>query len=82
VDVVLVGVEATVVVGIVVWVSVVAEVDVPQDAKTSDVNMRQVSIVQIVPFFIRSSYYLMETYWKFVYILISRIFLKYINPYQ
>jgi hypothetical protein len=76
-----VGLTTVVDVVVCVCVVVVPGVDVVQDTKTSDVTMRQVSIIQIVPFFILSSCYLMENFWKIDYNLIFRILLKYNNPY-
>jgi len=62
--VVAIGIDAvvTAVVDVVVLVAIV--VDVVQDAKTSDVTMRQVNAIQVVPIFISSSYNLMENFWK------------------
>jgi hypothetical protein len=53
VDVVLV----VIVVGVVAWVDVEVGVDVVQDARISDVTMRQVSNIQIVPLFILDSFF-------------------------
>jgi hypothetical protein len=59
---VLVGVLVEIAVGVldaaievVVDCRIVAEVDVEQDAKTSDITMRQINNIQIVPLFILTS---------------------------
>ena len=55
-----VGVDVEVEVGFDVTVDVGVEVvlDVAQDANTSDVAMRQVTTIQIIPLFIQTSFYL------------------------
>jgi hypothetical protein len=59
------GAVVLVVVVVVVTMAVdVAVVDVLQEARTSDITMRQVSAIQIVPLFMSSSCYLMENRWK------------------
>jgi hypothetical protein len=74
-------VVVVVVVFVVVAVLVGADVDVVvvvvllQDAKTSDVTMRQVSAIQIVPFFIHtSSLFLMIDFQIIDYNFVFRIF--------
>jgi hypothetical protein len=67
--VLLVVVRGAVVLGeeVVIAGAVEVEVDVVevlQDARTSDITMRPVSAIQIVPLFIQSSCYLMENFWK------------------
>ncbi len=58
-----VGIDAVVVdVGVVVEVVEVVVVDEAQDAKTSDVTMRQVNTIQITLFFIWTSFYLGQTF--------------------
>ena len=56
--VVVVFVVVAVLVLVVVDVDVVVAVVVLQDAKTSDATMRQVSAIQIVPFFIHTSLFI------------------------
>jgi hypothetical protein len=51
-----VGAVVVVVVVVVVDVGVDVVVDVAQDAKTRDVTMIQVSIIQVIPLFMRTSF--------------------------
>ena len=55
VDVVLGNVEVTAVVLVTVWLVVVADVGVEQDAKSIDANRRQVDTIQIFFLFIHTS---------------------------
>jgi hypothetical protein len=75
------GAVVLVVVVVVVTVAVdVAVVDVLQEARTSDITMRQVSAIQIVPLFISSSCYLMENCWKIDFDLIYRPLFYFKSP--